>query len=69
MFVSYNGLMLILHILVAERILNPQVDEDHEVDEAELDQIVDLTINDDGHKLIPAQRDLDKGSTETDAKE
>jgi hypothetical protein len=43
--------------------------EDHEVDEAELDQIADLTIDDDGHEPIPAQRDLDKGSTETDAKE
>lgn len=39
------------------------------MDEAELDQIADLTIDDDGHEPIPTQRDLDKGSTETDAKE
>lgn len=39
------------------------------MDEAELDQIADLTIDNDGHEPIPAQRDLDKVSTETDAKE
>jgi hypothetical protein len=43
--------------------LGARKSEDHEVDEAKLDQIADLTIDVDGHEPIPAQRDLYKGST------